>query len=73
MSDLETIYKELLNRDSLEYDENQFNAVKILNDFRIQILKAFQKKNKQSLLRHFFSLNFFKKKSLIMEYIYMEV
>jgi hypothetical protein len=51
MIDLQTIYKDLLNKDALEYDESQFNAVEMLNSFRIQILKSFQKKNKHSLLR----------------------
>ena len=68
------IYKDLLNKDGLEYDESQFNAVKILNNFRIQILQSFRKKNKQSLLRYFFSPNYLKKKNFfIMEFIYMEV
>ena len=74
MIDLETIYKDLLNKDGLEYDESQYNAIKILNNFRIQILKSFGKKNKQSLLRYFFSPNYLKKKNFfIMEFIYMEV
>ena len=74
MIDLEMIYKDLLNKDCLEYDESQFNAVKILNNFRIQILQSFRKKNKQSLLRYFFSPNYLKKKNFfIMEFIYMEV
>ena len=74
MIDLEMIYKDLVNKDSLEYDESQFNAVKILNNFRIQILQSFRKKNKQSLLRYFFSPNYLKKKNFfIMEFIYMEV
>ncbi len=74
MNDLEMIYKDLLNQDGLEYDETQFNAVEILNSFRIQILQSFQKKNKNSLLRYFFSPSFFKKKNFsIMEFIYMEV
>ena len=74
MNDLEMIYKDLLNQDGLEYDETQFNAVEMLNSFRIQILQSFQKKNKHSLLRYLFSPSFFKKKNLfIMEFIYMEV
>ena len=74
MIDLEMIYKDLLNKDCLEYDESQFKAVKILNNFRIQILQSFRKKNKQSLLRYFFSPNYLKKKNFfIMEFIYMEV
>lgn len=74
MNDLEMIYKDLLNEDGLEYDETQFNAVEMLNSFRIQILQSFRKKNKQSLLRYFFFPSFFKKKNfLIMEFIYMEV
>ena len=74
MTDLEMIYKDLLNKDSLEYDESQYNAVEILNNFRIQILQSFRKKNKQSLLRYFFPPNYFKKKIFfIMEFIYMEV
>jgi|TARA_B100000925_G_C21882713_1_gene419228 hypothetical protein len=74
MNDLEMIYKDLLNQDGLEYDETQFNAVEMLNSFRIQILQSFQKKNKHSLLRYFFSPSFFKKKNFfIMEFIYMEV
>ena len=74
MIDLEMIYKDLLNKDGLEYDESQFNAVKILNNFRIQILQSFRKKNKQSLLRYFFSPNNLKKKNFfILEFIYMEV
>tara|TARA_B100002051_G_scaffold59186_1_gene55105 strand:- start:278 stop:502 length:225 start_codon:yes stop_codon:yes gene_type:complete len=74
MNDLEMIYKDLLNQDGLEYDETQFNAVEMLNSFRIQILQSFQKKNKHSLLRYFFSPIFFKKKNFfIMEFIYMEV
>ena len=74
MNDLEMIYKDLLNQDGLEYDETQFNAVEMLNSFRIQILQSFQKKNKKSLLRYFFSPSFFKKKNFfIMEFIYMEV
>ena len=74
MIDLEMIYKDLLNKDGLEYDESQFNAVEILNRFRIQILQSFRKKNKQSLLRYFFSPNYLKKKNFfIMEFIYMEV
>ena len=74
MNDLEMIYKDLLNQDGLEYDETQFNAVEMLNSFRIQILQSFQKKNKHSLLRYFFSPSFFKKKKFfIMEFIYMEV
>ena len=74
MIDLQTIYKDLLNNDGLEYDESQFNAIKILNSLRIQILQSFQKKNKQSLLRYFFSPSFSKKKNFfIMEFIYMEV
>jgi len=74
MSNLEALYKDLLNKDGLEYDESQFYAVKILNYFRIQILKAFQKNTKLSLLRYFFSPNYFKKKNyFIVEFIYMEV
>ena len=74
MNDLEIIYKDLLNQDGLEYDETQFNAVEMLNSFRIQILQSFKKKNKHSLLRYFFSPSFFKKKNFfIMEFIYMEV
>ena len=74
MNDLEMIYKDLLNQDGLEYDETQFNAVEMLNSFRIQILQSFPKKNKHSLLRYFFSPSFFKKKNFfIMEFIYMEV
>ena len=74
MNDLEMIYKDLLNEDCLEYDETQFNAIEMLNSFRIQILQSFQKKNKHSLLRYFFSPSFFKKKNFfIMEFIYMEV
>ena len=63
MNDLEMIYKDLLNQDGLEYDETQFNAVEMLNSFRIQILQSFRKKNKQSLLRYFFPLVFLKKKT----------
>lgn len=74
MIDLEMIYKDLLNKDGLEYDESQFNAIGILNSLRIQILQSFRKKNKQSLLRYFFSPIFSKKKNFfIMEFIYMEV
>ena len=74
MIDLQTIYKDLLNNDGLEYDESQFNAIEILNSLRIQILQSFQKKNKHSLLRYFFSPSFLKKKKFfIMEFIYMEV
>ena len=74
MNDLEMIYKDLLNQDGLEYDETQFNAVEMLNSFRIQILQSFQKKNKHSLLRYFFFPNYLKKKNFfIMEFIYMEV
>ena len=74
MNDLEMIYKDLLNQDGLEYDETQFNAIEMLNSFRIQILQSFQKKNKHSLLRYFFSPSFLKKKNFfIMEFIYMEV
>ena len=74
MIDLETIYKGLLDKEGLEYDESQFNTIEILNSFRIQILQSFQKKNKHSLLRYFFSPSFFKKKNFfIMEFIYMEV
>ena len=74
MTDLETIYKDLLNKDDLEYDESQYSAIVILNNFRNQILQSFRKKNKQSLLRYFFSPNYIKKKNLfIMEFIYMEV
>ena len=74
MIDLQMIYKDLLNKDGLEYDESQFNAVEILNSFRIQILQSFRKKNKQSILRYFFSSNYLKKKNFfIMEFIYMEV
>ena len=63
MIDLQTIYKDLLNNDGLEYDESQFNAIKILNSLRIQILQSFRKKNKQSLSRYFFSPIFLKKKN----------
>ena len=74
MSNLEALYKDLLNKDGLEYDESQFYAVKILNYFRIQILKAFKKNTKLSLLRYFFSPNYLKKKNyFIVEFIYMEV
>ena len=74
MINLETIYKDLLNKDGLVYDESQFNAIEILNSLIIQILQSFRKKNKQSLLRYFFSVVFFKKKNFfIMEFIYMEV
>jgi len=74
MIDLQTIYKDLLNKDGLEYDESQFNAIEILNSLRIQILQSFQKKNKHSLLRYFFFPSFLKKKNFfIMEFIYMEV
>ena len=74
MTDLEMIYKDLLNEDGLEYDKTQFNAIEMLNSFRIQILQSFRKKNKQSLLRYFFSPNYFKKKNIfIMGFIYMEV
>ena len=44
MTDLETIYKDLLNKDGLEYDESQYNAIEILNNCRIQILQSFRKK-----------------------------
>ena len=74
MTDLEMIYKDLLNNDALEYDESQYNAIEILNNFIIQIIKSFRKKNKQSLLRYFFPSNYLKKKNFfIMEFIYMEV
>ena len=74
MIDLQMIYRDLLNKDGLEYDESQFNTIEILNSFRIQILQSFRKKNKKSLLRYFFSHSFFKKKNFfIMEFIYMEV
>ena len=74
MTGLEMIYKDLLNKDGLEYDESQYNAIGILNNFRIQILQSFKKKNKQSLLRYLFYPNYFKKKNFfIMEFIYMEV
>ena len=74
MIDLEMIYKDLLNKDGLEYDESQYNAIEILNNCRIQILQSFRKKNKQSLLRYFFPPNYLKKKNFfIMEFIYMEV
>ena len=74
MIDLQTIYKELLNKDALEYDESQFKAIEILNCLRIQILQSFRKKNKQSILRYFFSPSFLKKKNFfIMEFIYMDV
>ena len=74
MTDLEMIYKDLLNKDGLEYDESQYNAIEILNNFRIQILLSFRKKNKQGLLRYFSFPNYFKKKNFfIMEFIYMEV
>ena len=74
MIDLEMIYKDLINKDCLEYDEYQFNSIETLNNFRFKILQSFLKKNKQSLLRYFFSLVFFKKKNFfIMEFIYMEV
>ena len=63
MIDLEMIYKDLLKKDGLEYDESQFNAVEILNSFKIQILQSFRKKNKQSFLRYFFSPNYLKKKN----------
>ena len=63
MTDLEMIYKDLLNKDSLEYDESQYNAIEILNNFRIQILQSFRKKNKHSLLRYFFFPIFLKKKT----------
>ena len=49
MIDLKTIYKDLLNKDGLEYDEAQFNAIGTLNSFRFKILQSFRKKNKQSL------------------------
>ena len=74
MIDLQTIYRDLLNKDALEYDESQINAIGILNSLRIQLLQSFRKKNKQSLSRYFFSPIFFKKKNFfIMEFIYMEV
>ena len=74
MIDLQTIYKDLLNKDALEYDESQFNAIEILDSLRIQILQSFRKKNEQSILRYFFSHSLFKKKNFfIMEFIYMEV
>ncbi len=73
MNDLEMIYKDLLNQDGLEYDETQFNAIEMLNSFRIQILQSFRKKNKHSLLRYFFPSFFKKKNFFIMEFIYMEV
>ena len=74
MINLEMIYKDLLNKEGLEYDESQFNAIKTLNSFRFKILQSFPKKNKQSLSRYFFSPIFFKKKNFfIMEFIYMEV
>ena len=44
MNDLEMIYKDLLNKNGLEYDETQFNAIEMLNSFRIQILQSFRKK-----------------------------
>ena len=74
MTDLEIIYKELLKKDGLEYDESQYNAIEILNNFRIQILQSLEKKNKKSKLAHFFFPNTLKKKNFfIMEFIYMEV
>ena len=65
MNDLEMIYKDLLNENGLEYDESQFNAIKMLNSFRIQILQSFRKKNKHSLLRYFIPLFFLKKKTFL--------
>ena len=74
MTDLEIVYNDLLNKGEFEYDESQFNAVKILNNFRIQILKSFQKKNKQSLLRYLFPPIYLKKKNFFIEaFICMEV
>ena len=74
MNDLEMIYKDLLNENGLEYDETQFNAIEMLNSFRIQILQSFRKKNNNIFLRYFFSPIFFKKKNFfIMEFNYMEV
>ena len=67
------IYKDLLNKDGLEYDESQFKAIMVLNSFRIQILQSFRKKNKHSLLIYFFPSFFKKKNFFIMEFIYMEV
>ena len=73
MIDLEMTYKDLLNNDGLEYDESQYNAVGILNNFRIQILQSFRKNNKQSFSRYFFPTIFKKKNFFIMEFTYMEV
>ena len=73
MTDLEIIYKDLLKKDGLEYDKSQSNAVKILNNFRIQILQSFRKNNKQSFSRYFFPTIFKKKNFFITEFIYMEV
>ena len=73
MIDLEMIYKDLLNKDGLEYDESQYNAIEILNNCRIQILQSFRKKNKQSFSRYFFPTIFKKKNFFITEFIYMEV
>ena len=44
MINLEMIYKDLLNKDGLEYDESQFNAIETLNSFKIKILQSFRKK-----------------------------
>ena len=43
MSDLKLLYKNLLNKENLDYDESQYNAVKTLNDLKIQILEAVPK------------------------------
>ena len=44
MSDLEFLYKDLLDKGTFEYDKSQNNAVKALNELRSKILKPIKKK-----------------------------
>ena len=73
MSDLKLLYKDLLNKENFQYDKSQYNAVKTLNDLKIQILESVPKNILTNFLRKLIFSNYFKKKSFfIVEYIYME-
>ena len=62
MSDLEFLYKDLLDKGRFEYDKSQNNAIKALNELRSKILKPIKKKTITNFIRSY-KFNLFLKKN----------
>ncbi|MFL2803246.1 MAG: cell division protein ZapE [Paracoccaceae bacterium] len=71
MSDLKLLYNDLLNKENFYYDESQYNAVKTLNDLKIQILEAVPKNILPKFLRKLIINNHLKKNSFFHSGVYL--